>query len=137
MRSKTTVFYEEFYQKMGYLCYAVATADYVLTASEKRAIKKLVKESWLTFEGTNDSYGTDASYEIISVFDWLVEEKFSTEESYIVFEDFYQENIAMFDDDLKKMIIQTATEISAATGDCNKKELQLLNKLHDLLYKHP
>lgn len=135
-RSREAVFFEELYQKLGYLCYAVATTDGVLSSTEIKMIKKLVKDQWLSFEGTKDGYGSDAAYEVISVFDWLVDEGFSGEEGYIVFEDFYKENYEQFSEGLKKLILQTASEIATAAGTSNKKEVSFLKNLHKLLFEY-
>ena len=69
------IFWKELYEKLGHLFYAVAFADGTIESAEIKKLKETVKERWLQAEESNDEFGSDAAFQIISVFDWLAAEK--------------------------------------------------------------
>ena len=67
----TETFLKELYPKLGYLFYAVAIADGTIEKAEIKKLEETVKERWLEVGGSYDEFGSNAAFQIISVFDWL------------------------------------------------------------------
>lgn len=65
----------ELYQNLGKLFYAVAIADKSIRPIEVEKMKEDVRKYWLTVDGVEDEFGTDAAYQIEIVFDWLQQEE--------------------------------------------------------------
>ena len=124
----------KFYENLGKLFFSVAMVDGAVHIKELDKLKELVKEDWLTIDALEDQYNTDAAYQIISVFDWLLEYEKSSEDCFNVFVDFYKDNSSLFTENIKSLIMQTANEIASSYAQKNKSELVILAKLR-LLFK--
>ena len=83
---------------------------------------------------TEDEYGTDAAFQIISVFDWLLEYKKDSEAIYEEFEAFYMAHKVLFTSKTKQLAMSTARAIATSFAGSNKSELILLCRLQ-LLFK--
>ena len=64
---------KKFYQNLGKLFYAMAMADHSVHIKEMEKLNEVVRDYWLEVDDIEDEYGTDAAFQIISVFDWLCE----------------------------------------------------------------
>jgi len=124
----------KFYENLGKLFFSVAMVDGAVHIKELDKLKELVKEDWLAIDALEDQYNTDAAYQIISVFDWLLEYEKSSEHCFKVFVDFYKDNSSLFTENIKSLIMQTANEIASCYAQKNKSELVILAKLR-LLFK--
>lgn len=120
------------YQHIGYLFYAVAAADKRITIEEVETLKTLVKNYWLDLESTNDRFGSDAAYQIEIVFDWLVEADWESDTCFTKFEDYYKEHSNLFSENIKSLIIKTASTIAESYAGKNKSELIILAKIETL-----
>lgn len=120
------------YQHIGYLFYAVAAADKRITIEEVEILKTLVKNYWLDLESTNDRFGSDAAYQIEIVFDWLVEADWESDTCFTKFEDYYKEHSNLFSENIKSLIIKTASTIAESYAGKNKSELIILAKIETL-----
>ncbi|MFS4467881.1 hypothetical protein [Maribacter sp. 2210JD10-5] len=123
-----------FYQKIGYLFFAVAAADGSVHTKEVDKLKTIVREKWLPLDGIEDEYGTDAAFQIETVFDWLLENEKTGSESFMIFANFYEEHKAIFTDKIKKLIMETSGSIASSFSGKNKSELMMLGKLQLLFY---
>ena len=97
---------------------------------EVEKLKSCVKKQWLDVDDLEDTFGTDAAYQIEIVFDWLDSKDELNATS--CFEDFinYKQNQShLFTNDVKRLIIKTATAITTSFSGQNKSELILLAKL--------
>lgn len=119
----------QFYQALGNLFFSVAIADKTIHPKELTKLKILVREKWLPLEDTEDEYGTDASYQIESVFEGLLEFGKQSEESYQEFVDFYRDHNTIFGTEVKLLILDTAHSIANSFAGKNKSELAILAKL--------
>jgi uncharacterized tellurite resistance protein B-like protein len=63
----------EIYQNLGKLFYAVAIADGTIHIKEIDKLKEIVREEWIHVDRIEDSFHSDAAYQIETVFDWLLE----------------------------------------------------------------
>ncbi|WP_435625280.1 hypothetical protein [Flagellimonas sp.] len=123
-----------FYQNLGKLFYAVAMADHSVHIKEIDRLKEMVREHWLEVDEVEDEYGTDAAFQIETVFDWLLEYEKDAVECYEDFEMFYTDHKIRFGDQIKYLIMATARSIASAFSGRNKSELIVLGRL-ELLFK--
>ncbi|MGJ8760078.1 MULTISPECIES: hypothetical protein [unclassified Polaribacter] len=119
-----------FYENLGKLFFAIAAADNIVEEVEFNVLKKIVKDKWTKIDPVDDDFHSDAAYQIETVFDWLNIESFSNSETcYNEFIDFKKEHPSLFTEEIKSLIIKTATKIAASVADLNKSELRLVAKL--------
>ena len=119
-----------FYENLGKLFFAIAAADNIVEEVEFNVLKKIVKDKWTKIDPVDDDFHSDAAYQIETVFDWLNNESFlNSETCYNEFIDFKKEHPSLFTEEIKSLIIKTATKIAASVADLNKSELKLVAKL--------
>lgn len=124
---------EEFYQNLGKLFYAVAMADRKVHPKEIEKLKERVRDHWLDVDEIEDAYGSDAAFQIESVFDWALAHEKKSEEAYAEFEAFYKDHTTHFTPNVKQLTVATARAIASAFAGCNKSELILLGRIELLL----
>lgn len=124
----------EFYQNLGKLFYAVAMADHSIHVKEIDRLKEVVRDHWLKVDDIEDEYGTDAAFQIESVFDWFLEYGKDSEEIFEEFAAFYTEHKILFPDHVKQLIMSTSRAITSAFAGSNKSELILLGRI-ELLFR--
>ncbi|WP_318345598.1 hypothetical protein [Flagellimonas baculiformis] len=125
----------EFYQNLGKLFYAVAMADHSVHMKELEKLNEVVRDHWLDVDDIEDEYGTDAAFQISTVFDWLLEYAKEGEEIYEEFEQFYTDHKVLFSPEVKSLTMSTSRAIASAFAGSNKAELILLGRL-ELLFKN-
>ncbi len=119
----------ELYQNLGKLFYAMAMADHSIHVQEVEKLNEVVRDYWLEVDDIEDEYGTDSAFQIVSVFDWLLEYEKDSEEIYEEFEAFYTDNKLLFTPKIKNLAISTSRAITASFSGNNKSELILLGRL--------
>jgi hypothetical protein len=119
----------DFYQTLGKLFYAIAAADKNVHNLEFNKLKELVKKQWLDVDDTEDSYNTDAAYQIEIVFDWLNKNEFKAENCFDEFVSYKKTHSSLFTMEINKLIMKTASDIAASFSGLNKSELIILAKL--------
>jgi len=123
-----------FYRKLGFLLYSVAAVDKQVSPAEIDTLKREIQKNWLDFEDTADAFGSDAAFQIASVFDWLNNESYAAADAFREFEDFVRENPDFINQPaIKDRILFSANRIAFAFYGNNKKELTLLHQLERLL----
>jgi len=125
--------WNKFYEKLGYLCYAIAACDKKVTHPEIVKLKDLVKNDWLYLEETEYPFGSDAAYQIEILFDSLEENIPPTEYACEEFSDFVKSNEDFFSSELKQKVIRTIDKIASAYSAKNKSELTMLFNLYQLV----
>lgn len=125
----------KFYQHIGQLFYAVASADKIVRKDEIEKLKEIVRKEWLPLDNATDKFGTDAAYQIEIVFEWLTDRETNSEDSFKKFSTYYTEHSYLFADTYKKTIAQTAASIADAYHGKNKSELHILSELNTLMKK--
>jgi uncharacterized protein (DUF302 family) len=119
-----------FYQNLGKLFYAIAASDGSVKSIEFDKLKAFVKKQWLEMDAIEDFFGTDAAYQIEVVFDWLNRDEES--DIKLCYEDFIsykKEQSHLFTEDVRHLILKTASSIAHAFSGINKSELIMLAKL--------
>lgn len=123
----------ELYQNLGKLFYAVANADQRIHKKEIDKLRSFVRKYWLEVDEVEDDFGTDAAFQIESVFDWLLEKENDSDSCYEDFVEFYNEESRLFGPFIKVLILDTANAIANSFSGKNKAELVMLGKLQLLL----
>lgn len=130
----TEKLWNTFYQKLGYLCYAIASSDKKISDEEIAKLKELVKTEWVSVEHTEDRFGSDAAYQIEILFDWLEENIPPTDWAFEQFSDFVKEYKPFFTPELKAKVLKTADLLASSFNAKNKHELTMLFQLHQMLH---
>ncbi|MDF0717925.1 hypothetical protein PY092_17305 [Muricauda sp. 334s03] len=125
----------ELYQNLGKLFYAMAMADHSIHMKEMEKLNEVVRDHWLEVDDIEDEYGTDSAFQIISVFDWLLEYEKDSEEIHEEFEAFYMDHKILFSPKIKNLALSTSRAIAASFAGSNKSELILLGRLQLLFEK--
>ncbi len=124
-----------FYQHVGKIFYAIASADNTINEAEYNTLKSIVKSDWLLLDSCIDKADNNTS-PIIDVFNWLDKEQdYDSEICYMSFIDFKTKNEVLFTDEIKQLIMKTAGAIAASFSGINKSELIMLAKLNIELKK--
>ena len=124
---------KELYENLGKLFYAIAMADSRVHAKEVSKLRSFVRKYWLEVDELEDEFGTDAAFQIESVFDWAMDKEKDSEVCFDEFKEFYKDNSNMFSKFIKVLILDTAHAISNSFSGKNKAELVMLGKLELLL----
>ena len=125
---------EHFYENLGKLFYAVAVVDSRIQRQEIDKLRSFVRKYWLEVDDLEDVYGTDAAFQIESVFDWLVDNEKDGDDCFEDFRAFYKDHGSVFNAFIKVLILDTANAIANSFSGKNKAELVMLGKL-ELLFK--
>jgi hypothetical protein len=116
-----------FYQALGKLFYAVACADQCVREEELIILKDVLDKEWNNVKGFN----ANAHDTVVRIFEWLHNDsEYDAEICYNSFINFKKANEAMFDDQLKSLILKTASKITSSFNNQNKSELIMLAKLN-------
>ncbi|MEQ8421977.1 MAG: hypothetical protein RIB64_18375 [Arenibacter algicola] len=124
---------KELYENLGKLFYAIAMADSRVHAKEVSKLRSFIRKYWLEVDKLEDEFGTDAAFQIESVFDWAMDKEKDSEVCFDEFKEFYKDNSNMFSKFIKVLILDTANAISNSFSGKNKAELVMLGKLELLL----
>lgn len=124
---------KELYENLGKLFYAIAMADSRVHAKEVSKLRSFIRKYWLEVDELEDEFGTDAAFQIESVFDWALDKERDSEVCFDEFKEFYKDNSNMFSKFIKVLILDTANAISNSFSGKNKAELVMLGKLELLL----
>lgn len=122
-----------FYQKMGELFYAIAAADNIVRKAEFNALKTIVAEQWKDLDKYEDSFHTDAAYQIEVVFEWFDYEQLDAKDCFDSFAEYKKENPKLFTPERNALIWKTAEAIASSFAGKNKSEVIMLAKLKLLL----
>jgi hypothetical protein len=125
-----------FYQNLGKLFYAIAASDGSVRDIEFDKLKTFGKKQWLNVDDIDDAFDTDAAYQIEIVFDWLNNgDELNVQACYNDFITYKNDQSHLFTDEVKKLILKTASSIAYAFSGINKAELIMLAKLNIELKK--
>ena len=107
----------------------MAMADHSIHMKEVEKLNETVRDHWLEVDDIEDEYGTDSAFQIISVFDWLLEYGKDSDQIYEEFEAFYTDYKILFTPQIKDLAMSTSRAIATAFAGSNKSELILLGRL--------
>lgn len=124
--------YLKIYEQLGYLFYALASADKRLRKIEFEILKKDVEREWIPLESSTDEYGTDAANYIYFTYDSLLEQDLPPMEAFNSFCEYFRQHAGAFDDEVRRKIKTTAEHMSKAVGN-NHTEAYMIKELKKLL----
>jgi hypothetical protein len=124
------------YPNLGKLFYAIAMADKKVRPREVEKLKAYVRNYWLALDEVEDEVGTNAAYQIESVFDELAQEGKESAGCFKDFIDFYHNHPDKFSPKIKQLLWQTADGLAASFSGKNKSELIMLARLRNALKMH-
>ena len=123
-KQNTTI---HFYQALGKLFYAIASADNSVKEEELIKLKEVLGEEWSTVKG----FSIRAKDSIIETFEWLHNDnEYDAEVCYSSFLNFKKAHEDLFDIEMKSLILKTASKIASSFSGQNKSELIMLAKLN-------
>lgn len=129
-RMKTNIITTEaFYQNLGKLFYAIAFSDRKVRDEEFSKLQLCVLEYWLEYDDLLDTFGSDASYLIETVFEGVEAFEESAQDMYDAFVNYKREQPQFFTENSKTLILETAQSVARAFCGLNKSELVMLGKL--------
>jgi len=125
--------YNNFYQELGNLFFAIAAADGKISSEEKETLNDEIQYSWKHFEDSKDRFGSDLSYVIQYEFDTM-EDSFETpDHAYESFEFFFKNSQTDIDKHTRKRIFYSCRHIAETVRKINTPELNFLVRLKKLL----
>ena len=89
----------------------------------------------LVIENSADEFGSDAAYQIDSVFDWLRENPIDSHLVIEAFKKYKNENQKLFTPQICNLILKSADKIANSFSGKNKSELIFITQLHTILLK--
>jgi hypothetical protein len=125
--------YQKIYEQLGYLFYAIASADRHSRNKEFEILKQDIEKEWIPHENSTDEFGTDAANYIYFTFDNLLDREYDPNDAFESFKEYFEMHSDAFDDKLRKRINKTVAHMANAFVHKNKTETHILKELHKLL----
>ena len=123
-----------FYQQLGKLFYAIAASDKSVAPEELETLQAIVNSHWVD---TSSDHIDNNAIDIIREFITLQNsEDCPANECFKEFLAFKDLNMALFDDSVSSLILQTANAIASSFSSRNKSELIMLAKLDMAMKKN-
>lgn len=124
---------EKVAKAIGFLVYAVASADRHVVTEEKKIIHDIVNENWKLLADKEDPFGVRALDFIDKMLLVLDEKHIDSETAFDNFKQIYHSDQELFTEDLKKFILDVCIKTGSAFRQMNKSELILLSRIENLL----
>ncbi|WP_431136857.1 hypothetical protein [Psychroserpens mesophilus] len=122
----------EFCQYLGELFYAIASVDNFVRDEEFKKLEGLMATEWLALDG----FDTSSKNILIDTFKKLQNtDGNDAEVCYNNFINYKKEHEAVFNNNIKSMILKTAAKITSSFSGQNKSELVMLANLNIELKK--
>lgn len=124
---------EQVAKAIGYIVYAVASADKHVAEEEKKIAHDLINEHWTLLADNEDPFGVralDFVDKIILSFD---EDHLDSEKAFESFQTIYAERNQDFTKEIKQFILDLCIKVGSAFSQMNKSELVLLSRIEILL----
>jgi hypothetical protein len=125
--------FQNFYQELGKLLFAVAKADGTISKKELKALHESVLSDILPLEDSTDEFGTDAAFYVEMQFETLEVNNANPDECFQSFVDYVKEHHSAFNEELKQLVIKVSEKIANSYYGTNSKEQKLLNELKEKL----
>jgi hypothetical protein len=120
-------------EAIGYVLYAVASADKCISPEEKQVIELYLRNNQKTLMNLEDPTGTKSVEIILEKMDFLLLEKMKSEMAFHVFSERYQTNKQLFSAEIKQLISDICIKAAVAVNRMNKSELVVLSQIELLL----
>lgn len=124
---------EQVAKAIGYLVYAVASADNHVSPEEKKVVHDVINTHWKKLADKEDPFGVRALDFIDKMVEVLEEKHVDSENALQLFQEVYTEHKDKFDPDLKWFILEVCIQTGSAFNRLNKSELVLLSRIEKIL----
>jgi hypothetical protein len=118
---------------IGYLVYAVASADKHVSEEEKKAVHDIVNERWQVLADQEDPFGVRALDFIDKMMLVLDEKHLNSEDAFELFKEEFLANGELFTTEIKDFIIDVCIKTGSSFNLMNKSELVLISRVEKLL----
>jgi ABC-type Zn uptake system ZnuABC Zn-binding protein ZnuA len=120
-------------EAIGYVLYAVASADKRISTEEKQVIEQYLRENQKKLVRLEDPTGKKSVEIILKKIDFLLLEKMKSEMAFQLFSERYQTYKKLFSAEIKQLIIDLCIKAAVAVNRMNKSELVVLSQIELLL----
>ena len=120
-------------EAIGYVLYAVASADKRISPEEKQVIEQYLRENQKKLVRLEDPTGKKSVEIILKKIDFLLLEKMKSEMAFQAFSERYQADKKLFSAEIKQLIIDLCINSAVAVNRMNKSELVVLSQIELLL----
>lgn len=125
--------YQKIYEQLGYLFYALASANKHLREREYEVLKKDIERDWIPLEDSTDEFGTDAANYIYFTYDSLVDQDYPPLDAFRSFQQYFEEHARAFDREIRERIRKTSLDMANALPHPNKTEEYIIRELQKML----
>ena len=120
-------------EAIGYVVYAVASADKRVSDEEKQVIEQYLRENLKMLVHPEDPTGTKSVEIILKKMDFLHQEKMKSEKAFEGFSERYKADKKLFSVEIKQLIMDLCIKAAVAVNRMNKSELVVLSQIELLL----
>ena len=120
-------------EAIGYVLYAVASADKRISPEEKQVIELYLRNNQKTLMNLEDPTGTKSVEIILEKMDFLLHQKMKSEMAFQLFSELYQADKKLFSAEIKQLISDICIKAAVAVNRMNKSELVVLSQIELLL----
>jgi hypothetical protein len=124
---------KRFYSELGKLLYALISINEEISNEEKKKIIESFREEMFSLEHHNDAFGQNVSNYVITEFEFLDEQSADINSSYESFIDYIKEHNTAINQDLKKIILDSARKVVKLGAENNEKGRKMFNELRAIL----
>lgn len=120
-------------EAIGYVVYAVASADTRVSDEEKQVVEQYLRENLKILVHPEDPTGTKSVEIILEKMDFLLHQKMKSEMAFQLFSERYQADKKLFSAEIKQLILDLCIKAAVAVNRMNKSELVVLSQIELLL----
>ena len=120
-------------EAIGYVLYAVASADKRISPEEKQVIELYLRNNQKTLMNLEDPTGAKSVEIILEKMDFLLHQKMKSEMAFQLFSERYQADKKLFSAEIKQLIIDICIKAAVSVNRMNKSELVVLSQIELLL----
>ena len=120
-------------EAIGYVLYAVASADKRISLEEKQVIELYLRENQKMLVHLEDPTGTKSVEIILKKMDFLLHEKMKSKKAFQIFSERYIADKKLFSPEIIQLIMDLCIKAAVAVNRMNKSELVVLSQIELLL----
>lgn len=124
---------EQVAKAIGYVVYAVASADNHVALEEKKIAHDLINEHWTLLADNEDPFGVRALDFVDKIIVSFDEDQLDSENAFYSFKEIFEEQKNDFTPEIKQFILDLCIKVGSTFNQMNKSELILLSRIEILL----
>lgn len=118
---------------LGYLVYAVASADKHVSEEEKKVVHDKLNEQWKVLADSEDPFGVRAMDMIDKMMIQMDGLQISSNDAFAEFGRIFEEQREQFTPEIRNFMIEICISTGSAFNRMNKSELVLLSRIEQML----